>query len=285
MLSLAAFVIVRAQSPACLSPYGQVPMPLRRLWLDHVGEAQSALSAAPVVVFGYLGVMLAGLAASIWVAKRYPGRIAGLLLALQVTALLITLVQLRGAYSGAMLGAPALAVMIGAARRRGTGWVVAAWTVSAGMLYPLVGAACASAFGHAEAPSSVADDAACATPAMMASLARLSPGVVMAPIDTGAWGIAATPHRFVAGPYHRNIEGNLAMYRFFLGDRGQAQRIARRWGVRYVLYCDGTMGGVRPRPDSLAQALTEGALPDGSDRSTRAASRSCSRLRDDPTDG
>ncbi|MEG8025863.1 hypothetical protein QP162_18625 [Sphingomonas aurantiaca] len=207
------------------------------------------------------------------------------MLALQVTALLITLVQLRGAYSGAMLGAPALAVMIGAARRRGTGWVVAAWTVSAGMLYPLVGAACASAFGHAEAPSSVADDAACATPAMMASLARLSPGVVMAPIDTGAWGIAATPHRFVAGPYHRNIEGNLAMYRFFLGDRGQAQRIARRWGVRYVLYCDGTMGGVRPRPASLAQALTEGALPDGSDRSTRAASRSCSRLRDDPADG
>lgn len=261
MLSLAAFVIVRAQSPACLSPYGQVPMPLRRLWLDHVGEAQSAFSAAPVVVVGYLGVMLAGLAASIWVARRHPGRIAGLLLALQVTALLITLVQLRGAYSGAMLGAPALAVMIGAARRRGTGWVVAAWTVSAGMLYPLVGAACASAFGHAEAPSSVANGAACATPAMMASLARLSPGVVMAPIDTGAWGIAATPHRFVAGPYHRNIEGNLAMYRFFLGDRGQAQRIARRWGVRYVLYCDGTMGGVRPRPASLAQALTEGRAP------------------------
>ena len=260
-LSVAAFLIARLRSPACLSPYGQVPIPLRRLWLDHVGEAQSAFAAAPAIVFGYCGVMLAGLAASIWMVRRYPGRKAALLVALQGAALLVTLVQLRGAYSGAMLGAPALAVMIGAARRRGTPWVVPAWIMSAGMLYSLAAEAFPAPTSRSIDPTSAAEAAACGTPAMMTSLAHLSPGLVMAPIDTGAWGIAATPHRFVAGPYHRNVQGNLAMYRFYLGNAVQAQAIARQWGVRYVLYCDGNLGTVRPAPDSLASTLTAGHVP------------------------
>ena len=262
VLSVAAFLVARVRSPACLSPYGQVPIPLRRLWLDHVGEAQSAFAAAPAIAFGYCGVMLAGLAASAWTVMRYPGRKATLLAALQGAALLVTLVQLRGAYSGAMLGAPALAVMIGAARRRGTAWVVPAWIMSAGMLYPLAAAAFSPpAATRTISPSSSAEAASCATPAMMMSLAHLPPGLVMAPIDTGAWGIAATPHHFVAGPYHRNVQGNLAMYRFFLGGTMQARAIARHWGVRYVLYCDGSMGAVRPAPDSMASALAIGHAP------------------------
>ena len=256
VMSATALLIVCLRSPACLSPYGQVPIPLRRLWLDHVGEAQSAFAAPPAIVFGYCGVMLAGLAASAWMARRHPGRKTALLLVLQAAALLVTLVQLRGAYSGAMLGAPALAVMIGAARRRGTAWVVPAWIMSAGMVYPLAAAAFSPpAATRTISPSSSAEATSCATPAMITSLAHLPPGLVMAPIDTGAWGIAATPHHFVAGPYHRNIEGNLAMYRFFLGGTAQARAIASHWNVRYVLYCDGSMGAVRPAPGSMASAL------------------------------
>jgi hypothetical protein len=251
-VSTAALAFARSQSPTCMSPYGHVPVLLRRLWLDHVSEAQSVISAPVSIAFGYLGVMLAGLAASAWIVSKRPCHNGMLLLALQCTAVLIASVQLRGAYAGTMLGAPALAIMIGAARQRGPISLVAAWGVSAGMLYPITAEAITSS---AKLPLNPAGSSACTSPAMMQTLARLRPGVVMAPIDVGPWGIAATQHRFVAGPYHRNIMGNLAMYRFFHGDIRQARAIAQRWNVHYVLYCSSDFGGVRPATDSIAQHL------------------------------
>lgn len=255
-LSLGALGVVRLQSPACGLPYGQVPILLRRLWLDHVGEAQSIVTASFGVAFGYLGVMLAGVAASAWLVRRRPGRNAVLLLALQCTAVAIAAVQLRGAYTGAMLGAPALAIMIGAARRRGILTLVTAWILSTGMLYPIA----AEAF--VPSPRKPAPSAStCTSPQAIAALDHLSPGMVMAPIDVAPWGIAATPHAFVAGPYHRNTAGNVAMYRFFLGRSGQARAIADRWKIRYVVYCDSDFGGIRPAPDSVAQELASRRIP------------------------
>ncbi len=255
-LSLGALGVVRLQSPACGSPYGQVPILLRRLWLDHVGEAQSIVTASFGVAFGYLGVMLAGVAASAWLVRRRPGRNAVLLLALQCTAVAIAAVQLRGAYTGAMLGAPALAIMIGAARRRGILTLVTAWILSTGMLYPIAAEAFVPS-ARRPAPSA----STCTSPQAIAALDHLSPGMVMAPIDVAPWGIAATPHAFVAGPYHRNTAGNVAMYRFFLGHSGQARAIADRWKVRYVVYCDGDFDSIRPAPDSLVQELASRRIP------------------------
>ncbi|RZM20610.1 MAG: hypothetical protein EOP67_53775 [Sphingomonas sp.] len=159
--------------------------------------------------------------------------------------------QLRGAYTGAMLGAPALAIMIGAARRRGVLALVPAWMVSAGMLYPIAAGAFAPAYRN-QAPGSATAPASCASPQTIAALDRLAPGMVMAPIDVAPWGIAETRHRFVAGPYHRNTAGNLAMYGFFLGNADQARAIARRWNVRYVVYCEGDLGDARSVSGRLA---------------------------------
>lgn len=261
VLSLVALVLARWAAPSCAAPYGQVPPLLRRLWLDQVGEAQSVFAAPPAIVFGYLGVMLAGVAASVWVVRRRPDRNAALLLALQCTSVAIAAVQLRGAYSGAMLGASALAIMIGAARRRGTLSLVAAWVVSAGMLYPLVAQAVTTSSAGSSSRAGATAASVCTSPTMMATLARLPTGMVMAPIDVAPWGIAATSHRFVAGPYHRNTAGNLAMYRFFYGDPVSAQAIVHRWRVRYILYCDGDLGIVPATSVSMAQRLATGRIP------------------------
>lgn len=264
IVSLIAITLAHWAAPSCEAPYGQVPPLLRRLWLDHVGEAQSVLTAPLATVVGYLGVMLAGIAASVWLVHRHADRNAVLVLALQCAAVAIGAVQLRGAYTGAMLGAPALAVLIDAARRRGTLALVTAWLVSAGMLYPLLAQAVPSTSTGSRAGGPVRDGApiasACASPAMMATLARLPAGMVMAPIDIAPWGIAATPHRFVAGPYHRNTAGNVAMYRFFLGEPGAARAIAGRWAVRYILYCDGDLG-VASAPGSMADLLAKEKIP------------------------
>ncbi|MES3044860.1 hypothetical protein [Sphingomonas faeni] len=255
-LFLGALGVIRLQSPACGSPYGQVPILLRRLWLDHVGEAQSIVTASFGVAFGYFGVMLAGVAASAWLVRRRPGRNAVLLLALQCTAVAIAAVQLRGAYTGAMLGAPALAIMIGAARRRGVLTLVPAWILSTGMLYPIA----AEVFlPSPRKPSPSAST--CTSPPAIAALDHLSPGMVMAPIDVAPWGIAATPHAFVAGPYHRNTAGNVAMYRFFIGRSSQARAIADQWKVRYVVYCDSDFDGIQPAPDSMAKELASRRIP------------------------
>ena len=67
------------------------------------------------------------------------------MLALQLGALAVAVMQLRGAYAGALLAAPALAALIAAARRAGALPLAGAWLVSAGMLYPLAAEAMAPA--------------------------------------------------------------------------------------------------------------------------------------------
>ncbi len=256
-------IILRPTLGACLRPYGAVDPLLARLWLANVGEAQPLFAADPATVIGYAGLMLAGIAATLWRCLRttHPGW--PMLLAFQLGAFALTCCQLRGAYAGAILSAPALAMTIGAARRHGTGLLVAAWLGSAGMLYPVAALAVAHLPGARPANTSDSAGGACATPEAMARLAVLPAATVIAPMDFGAYAIAATHHRLVAAPYHRNNMGNAAMYRFYLSTPAQAHRIARQWHARYVVFCSGQFGalGAQDR-QSLDHALATGQRPD-----------------------
>lgn len=223
-------------APQCLSPYGLVDPLLIRLWLSQVGEAQPLLATALPIAIGYGGVMMAGVAASAWQALvTRDARWASLLL-VQLAALALSCLQVRGAYAGAILAAPGLAAVIAAARARGTVWLAGAWVASAGMLYPIAAQAfvARSAVGSAGPASGTA---ACTSPAALATLKALPPGRLMAPLDLGAYAIGATHLSVVGAPYHRNNVGNLAVYRFFLGRPEQAAAIARAWDVRYVALC------------------------------------------------
>ena len=243
-----------ARSPDCLSPYGRVDPLLARLWLSQVGEAQSVLTAPLATSLGYGGVMVAGLAATGWQAWRHRTPGWTLLALLLGTAVLVAAVQLRGAYAGAMLAAPGLAAVIAAARARHSLALAGAWIASAGMLYPLAADALTPA---PVAVQGVAGD--CSSPATLTALGRLPRGTVLAPIDTGAWAIGATPHRLLAAPYHRDTAGNLAMYRFYLGPPAMAQRTAAAAHVDYVMVCAAMPGAVRP--GTTAAALAAGRVP------------------------
>jgi hypothetical protein len=225
-------------APQCLAPYGMVDPVLARLWLGKVGEAQPLFSAAPGVAIGYAGVMVAGVAASAWrLHVTRDNRWIALLL-LQSAALALTCVQLRGAYAGAILAAPGLAAVIAEARRRGTVWLAGAWIVSAGMLYPLAAQALTRHdAGPSGGPGGGPAGASCTSPEALATLGRLPTGRLLAPLDLGAYAIGTTRLSVVGAPYHRNNEGNLAVYRFFLGDAGQSATIARKWNVTYVALC------------------------------------------------
>lgn len=254
MLGGGAGAAALAMSPGCLHPYGAIDPLLLRVWLAHVGEAQPLFAATPEVAIGYAGVMVAGLAATGWAAWRTRSREWLTMVAMLLAALAVTLMQLRGAYAGALLAAPGLSWAIGRARARGTAALAGAWAASAGMLYPL------AAQALVRAPVAAAGEgAACTTPALLARLATLPPGLVIAPIDAGAAILTMTRHRVVGAPYHRNDAGNLALYRFYAGTPASAQRVARQWRVDYALVC-GAMPG-RARAGTAAAALTRGALP------------------------
>lgn len=237
----------------CANPYGAVDPLVARLWLDHVGEAQSLFAAPSATAVAYAGLLIAGITATAWQVCRTPRSGWAMLLALQLAALAVACFELRGVYAGVILGTPALAVAIGEARARGALWLAGAWLGSAGMLYPIA----AQAFAPTATPSVACNP--------QAALAALPGGTVMAPIDVGAYAIAAGPHRMIAAPYHRNNAGNAAMYRFFLGTPDAAQAIAAQWQVDYVLLCPGDLGEIdRPLvndPDRLLARLHADKAP------------------------
>jgi hypothetical protein len=226
-----ALVVIAIFSPACLDPYGGVDADLAARWLALVGEAQPLFAAPLATAIGQCGLMAAGILAGGWALWRTRDPGWAILLLFQLTAAAISIVQLRGAWAGALLAAPALAMLVGAARARGPLALVAAWATSAGILYPLAAQALPAA------PGADRGAASCANPAAFAALDRLPPGLVVAPIDFGAWGIAATRHRFLSAPYHRNNAGNRAAFAVMQGPPERARVTLTHTGADYLVAC------------------------------------------------
>ncbi|SFJ80419.1 hypothetical protein SAMN03159338_2380 [Sphingomonas sp. NFR04] len=252
-----ALVGAAASAPACLHPYGQVDPLLARLWLAHVNEAQPlfAMPLGKAVAAG--GMALVGLGAGIWFAWTTRTAAAWILLGFQATAVAVTLVQVRGAPLAALTAVPALAAMIAAARPRGPLALVLAWLAASGIAHAGLGDALTPA-----APASATHG--CTAVATAVRLAALPPGLVAAPIDFGPTLLATTRHRVLAGPYHRDTQGNRAMYDLFLSPTPQAEALARRWGVDYVALCkDGfaELGDRTKDRQLLAGSLMAGQVP------------------------
>lgn len=272
LVALALAALLAPVAKGCLAPYGGVDPLLAQLWLARVAEAQPLLAAPRVDAIGYAGVMAVGLIASLWCWNRRPGQTGwGMILLFQLTALAIAFTQLRGAYVGAILAAPGLAAVIGMARRLGTPWLAGAWLGSAGIVYPIAAQALPmiptldqGVVQHA-AVARRANGPGCTAPQVMQRIAALPRGTIIAPIDFGAYAIAATPHRLIAAPYHRNNAGNLASYRFFLSTPARSRAIAQSVGADYVVLCAGEFvefgGGIADDRRRLIGLLRAGGHP------------------------
>ncbi|HEV7289140.1 hypothetical protein [Sphingomonas sp.] len=248
----AALAVALTLSPACLSPYGGVDPLLERLWLARVAEAQPLFAAPLDHAIGYVGLALAGLAATLWQWRRTRDTGWAVLAGFQLAALALALVQLRGIYAGTMLAAPGLAALIAYARERGPMALAAAWVTSAGFLYPALGS-----FAAPPPPAATCDGGA-----VLAQLAAQPAGTVAAPIDLGAYALAETRHRVLAAPYHRNGVGNLAVYRLVWLPVAEARAEADRLEITYLANCGGAWDELgTPPPGSLLEALRTGNAP------------------------
>lgn len=258
--------------PSCVNgPYGVMDPFLQANFLPFIDEANGVFEQpriARIIAIG--GALAAACAACVWMLRRERARWPELLpiAAVVIASGLVMLAQVRGAYIGAPLGAPVLAGLVLAARRR-TRWrlpaVMGAWLAGAGMAYVTI---------PEQIELRVARDTSmvnrptlqvvCSAGDTWREVDRYPPGVTMAGTNVAAYLMGATHHSTIGAGYHRNDRGNMAMYRFFLGRPDAARQIGREWKVRYVAFCPGDFVEIavtKNFPDSLAAGLEVGRAP------------------------
>ena len=123
-----------------------------------------------------------------------------------------------------------------------------------------IGSVCARALEAIDGthPPQVISDGpgACRSAADYAPLARLPRGRVAAFIDAEPFLLMETPHSVLAAPYHRNVEGNIAMLDIFLARPDETKAPIAALGVDYIAFCRGA-----PERYNYAAAAPEGSPP------------------------
>lgn len=265
--------LTAALFPACLNhPYAAIDPLVRDLWLANVTEAQSIwtvlpgdaqlrwLMAAPPAVGGaaLLAAVLfeRGEARARWLVMLAACGIGWCLVSGEVRSLAsLSLVSAFGAVwiAARLLALPPRtwpwsypAILVSFLACGQVGWILFGPSPAAGR------------------PNVLAGRDACRAPDQFGALADRPPGLALAPTDMGAHLLAHTPHSVLSAPYHRNNAGNRAAISMFLARPEQAEPMARKAGVAYVVFCAGlpvARAIVERSPDGLAAALARGETP------------------------
>lgn len=237
--------------PCLADPVGNLDPKLKLFWLDSVFEAQSAFRIAhldpwllpslfgmPLLALGWLGLAI----------KRDENRSVALgLLLLLVAATAVTVFQMRGSEFSTPLSALALAGLVtilseGVGKQRPI-LLISTWLLSCAITWKLLCTAGIALFAHGHSGPLIAGAGVKQAGALCHSseslvLLKLEPtGTVAAANGLGPDILFATPHRVLAGPYHRNVRGNLAWINAMIGTSGEAQKILTDAGTTLLAIC------------------------------------------------
>lgn len=261
--------------PGCLQgPFAAMDPLVKRLWLDQVREVQpmlAALQERPGTTLALIGPAVVGSIGALvaLAATGGVGRVRWAVLAALVLAGFVgSLWGIRVAFS-----LQPLALLGGAwAVDRSLVWARGSRRRSAATIVPFVLFLACSTLGWALLPfgstssredAEEAADRRCYSASALEPLDGLAPGRAFAPLDTGPFLLAHTSLSVVAGPFHRNDAGNLAVLKGFTAPPDAARAIVRDTGARYVVICPSPA----PLPagaavqDDLATALDAGRVP------------------------
>ncbi len=244
-------------APACLSaPYDNLDPFLEANWLDNVVEARSLFEAMADNPKEFLALLLPGLiglgsAVAFFLGSGDRGA-WGMLCALILVALAISLWQVRGTVVLGALSVPATACAVawlsGRVRVTGRPWpglgAILLFMASVPAVTILVAGVRIGAAAGMEAPAVAEGDASpmthdrCVGADRLAPLAQLPAGLVAASANLGPHILLQTDHRVLAGPYHRNEAGMIAQLRIGLGRPEVAGPLLRESGATYVAVCN-----------------------------------------------
>ena len=292
-LGIAVAVIAVTVFPQCLAdPYAGLDPRLQQFWLNQVTEAQPFwrvlsddwVKAAGIYVTPILALVVLGLR-----LRRRSNAPGWILMAFLTAAFAVSLWQARGATFSLPLAAIALAAWIGDWRHRTALTsdrtsmlrMALAWLISLNVAWSAAAQAASAALG--ETASAATSTGTCERPADYALLAAQPPTTVLAISNLGSPILAHTPHRVMAGPYHRNVIGNLLTLDAFMGTAEQARPTieSNRIGLRRHLprqRRDGTADRARAcRPPRRVDARRASRLAREVTASDRRAARYLSR--------
>lgn len=261
-------------------PYGALDPWLIANWIDRISEAEPWLTSALAgPVYGAAVAVPCAVALGIvaWnIVRRSPDRSAWLTYGtFLVIAVLVMLLQIRGARLALPLAVPASAVLVGGAWHRmvhskGFGPIfemLGSVIASTGLAVAIVAVIVLAAFPAYEATTKdkfLSEKQACLMPGAFADLARLPPQRIMTPIDLGSHMLLFTPHSVVAAPYHRNAQGVRDAFRFFNEPLEQGRAILEARGIGLVVICPDMpeiRGLVDYTPDSFVSLFAQDRLP------------------------
>lgn len=274
VVGLAAAAAFALAGPNCLhGPFADVDPRLGPIWLDHVQEAHTLPwllgRLDPFGVASAVMVVLGLAATAVLLVRRpalfRPTAIVGMLLLATVAMLFM---QMRGITYTVAFACPLIAAaMVVGARAARTPPLHWGAVMLAGLIVvigaPQVGRVLAGL--AAPKPDKTAPQSAdgCFDPARYAGLAGLSPGLAVAPIDSGPFILMASRLSIMSAPYHRNPEGIVAAQDLMVASPDAARALAKADGVDYVVACRSgqVLRTMRLAPQSLAARLDAGEVP------------------------
>ncbi|TPN84088.1 GtrA family protein [Mesorhizobium sp. CU2] len=284
LLSLAALgvllgVVVAVLFPQCLAaPYANLDPRLKELWLDHIDEAQSLVTLLihePARVFARYATPL--VAIILMVLRLLRGgwrRQDSLVAALLVIAFTVGAWEVRATTFSIAFAVIPLSAWVAKWRARaeanaslGMGLRLAVvWLVSVNPVWTGAAAATSLAFDKdaAAAPDANADPS-CRKQSSFEPLGRMPDTTVLAISNLGSPILAYTGHRVFAGPYHRNVAGNLAALDALLGSADEAHKIVESHHVGLVAICRGNAESLiltEKAPRGFLAGLFDGSVPD-----------------------
>jgi len=279
-LAVAVAVVVIVFFPQCLaSPYAGMDERIRTYWLNDVVEAQPFWSVAvrqpKLMATRYVTPFIAILLIGFQLRSRRLRREEILAAILLVVAFGVSLWQVRGSTFSVAFAVLPLSAWIAKIRLRAStapSWrlstgIVMAWLVSLNATW--AGVAVAAQSVVQKAPQQINSDpdhaVTCGKPADFRDLAALPATTVLASSNLGSGILMFTGHRALAGPYHRNAGGNLAMLDAFMGTPDAARAVIGREHVGLIAICRGNTEEISlglDAPKGLAAELLRGDVPE-----------------------
>ncbi|MEM1378167.1 MAG: hypothetical protein AAGG69_12350 [Pseudomonadota bacterium] len=273
--ALAGAAAITVFFPHCLAnPISGLPPLLREFWLDGVVETRSAVEmfrTDPFSLIGFFALPVIGLVVCIFGLRHEETRLgASLLLSVLVVAIAITSWQQRGFVFAALVAMFPMTVALTKARLRyeqskkipALAGMVFFWIASINVVWFVLSAQMASAFSSAptlQEQIATADPSDYCYEADLYAALRAEPkGAVLSSTNTGPMVIAHTHHRALAGPYHRNVDGNMRLIEIMLASSSVAKKMVDESGITHIADCindPDTRDFKKAAPDGFQSAL------------------------------
>ena len=280
LLALVLGGVVVALFPQCLAmPYANLDPRIKTLWLDHIDEAQSLyklILADPArVAARYATPLLAIVLMALRLSRGGWRRQDGIVGALLAVAFIVSAWEVRASTFSIAFAVIPLSAWIAKWRERAEASpsrgailrMAAVWLVSVNAVWTGAAKAATIAFdtGKPVTDQRGVDDATCERKATFAMLGQQPQTTVLTISNLGSPILAYTQNRVFAGPYHRNITGNLLALDAFMGSAAAARTIARDHHVDLVAVCRGnpeTRLLTSKAPDGFLAGLVGGNVPE-----------------------